>query len=265
MEGRAVVYNPDSMPPREAWKNPTDWLGAIHPDKRIVLPTDDRGFVQVENAFDRVMDLFHDNYKWEFIPDDFRTIPDFHHFYYYEKEWEMWATRLAMSDDKFESKNANAVIDFRNNPSNIGWMLRGIHNALHHTTQKPEMPSLEPIVDFNTNFSLASIAFGKVFDTATGAIKSSEQIKSRRRTVKNNPDIAPEGDPTGSAILGDKYDRKYKYLQKSLREFLGVDNKEILLPDGEAFAIDHTTPLETIIELGKKIKNFGGVDFRPRN
>lgn len=259
-------YNPRSLPPREAWKKPDRWLGYLSHDQRIELPVDDRNFIQTDNAFDRVMDLFKSSYEWEYHPNDFRTIPDPHHFYYYQNEWQMWSERLATSDNSYEREHATAVTDFRSDPTNIGLMLRGIHNVFHHTTQRPAMPDLEYIVEYMHRRNLAKLAFAKVVDAARGTIDSTNLIHDRQSSVENNPDLLKNiggTDIFGQEILGDKFTRRYSYLQQSLEEFMSVDSKEILMPDGEMIPIDQTTPLSIIVKLGNRARSFSAIDYRP--
>lgn len=255
---KIVSYNLASLPPREAWKEPDKWLGYVRPEDRIILPTDDRGLVQIDNAFDRVMDLFKPRYKWEFNPDDFRTVPDQHHYYYFKREWELWSERLGQSEDPFERENAQAVIEFRENPTNIGMMLRGIHNAIHHTTQKPELPALEHIVEYTTNYELARLAFSKITSAAEGIKKSTNLIALRENSVRQKPELVNNGETDAFCrqILEDKLNRRQAYLKQSIKEFLGVRNNGIIMPDGQEIRISETTPLETIIELGKRARNF---------
>ncbi len=260
-------YNPSSLPPREAWKEPSKWLGFVHPDDRIELPTDDRDFVQVDNAFDRVMDLFRDTYKWEFNPNDFRTIPDLHHYYYYSSEWQKWSAELEASEDPLEHENAKNVIDFRSNATNIGLMLRGIHNTLHHVTKKPQKPALEHITEYMTHYKLAHQAFSKITTAAEKVLESNDIIAMRESTITTNPDlIGGEGvvDTVGQEILGDKLNRRYSYLHQSLLEFTKRQRNGMIMPDGEKIHIDTSTPLETIVALGKRARKFIAIDHRPR-
>ncbi len=260
-------YNPSSLPPKEAWKEPTKWLGFVHPDDRITLPVDDRGFVQVDNAFDQVMDLFHDSYKWEFNPDDFRTVPDLHHYYYYYSEWQKWSTELAESDDPLEHESAKNVVDFRNNATNIGLMLRGIHNTIHHVTKKPQKPALEHINEYITHYKLAHQAFSKITTAAEKVLESNDSIALRESTVTTNPElIGGQGavDIVGQEILEDKLNRRYNYLHQSLLEFTKKQSNEIVMPNGEKICIDISTPLETIVALGKRARKFIAIDHRPR-
>jgi|GEM_PF-2150474 len=263
---KIVSYNLASLPPREAWKEPDKWLGYIHPEDRIPLPTDDRGLIQIDNAFDRVMDLFKPRYKWEFNPDDFRTVPDLHHYYYYAREWRLWSERLSQSDNPFEREHAKTVLEFRENPTNVGLMLRGIHNALHHTTQKPELPELEYIAEYMRNYKLAELAFTKLIIAAQGVKESTDLLATRERNIRTKPELIQKNGGTdifGQQILEDKLNRRQAYLKQSLKEFLGVHNNGIILPDGVEVRIDDTTPLETIIELGKKARNFTYRDYQP--
>lgn len=156
------------LPPPEAWKNPGRHMyvrtGQVkHNVNKLVLPTDDRGFIRPHEVVDIVIDrFFWKDYDWPYDPTDIQTRPDDHHFYY-DRAW--YSPSMHDGDE--------TARDFRELGTNIGRMPRQLHNAIHELTAQPPVPDRDAMYDYIQSYERASSVFEKMTKTAKQAIKQS--------------------------------------------------------------------------------------------
>lgn len=75
------IAQPTHVPPLEAWKVDPARI------KKFYAPTDDRGFVLLDETVEEVKSFFHDDYIW---PIDYRyktTRPDEHHLHWIKRNY----------------------------------------------------------------------------------------------------------------------------------------------------------------------------------
>lgn len=194
------------LPPPDAWKNPEKWLD---PDKRekFYAPTDDRGFVLPDATVEMVLNLFRDDYVWEYDPNDPRTSPDEHHFHSHR---EIYLPKY---------HNGSTVPSvFRDLAPNKGWMPRQFHNALHYATYHPEVPaSFEDMEDFIRDFMIAKQAFTRLIKSAKLATSVQKKFNIRKKDVLLHPErlSGREDDQVNIEYLVSKFNlhfRNYKEL-----------------------------------------------------
>jgi hypothetical protein len=109
----------DGLPPEEFW--------AIPPIKKEPTPTDDRGFIIVDDLVTIVKRYIRPEYSWP-------NMRDIHHLYYYAGEYQ-----------QVEQESGGAIPSLRFRELAINKLLvpRYFHNVLHLVTERAPMPDPE--------------------------------------------------------------------------------------------------------------------------
>ncbi len=206
------------LPPPDAWKDPGKWLDKSRLEK-FHPPTDDRGFVLPDATVEMVLDLFRDDYEWVYDPDDPRTKPDEHHFH-----------SLAEAYRPEHHGGSQVPSEFRDLPSNKGWMPRQFHNALHHATYDPEVPrSMDDMARYILSHRLGSQALSRLLVSAKRTMKIQGDFRVRRQDVSLNPQrlSGREADEVGLAILASRFDKHFRVYKELLElvQTLPIDDR----------------------------------------
>jgi len=235
------------LPPLEAWKRPDKWIdistGLARRDApRLVFSTDDRGFVRPDEIVDTVNDmLFWNDYDWPYVPGDFETEPDDHHFYFYESEYSPEA-----NDGSFIPKR------FRELPTLIGRMPRQFHNTLHDFTVRPEKPDYEDMEDYVRSYYIAYNAFKRLFETAKKTATATQNFSLRRQTVASgNIELRTESDEVGEAFLRTFFDKHFSSYSDAIEIFKTIPHKDIIYTDHES--LEKARIQRTVKKLGKVV------------
>ena len=235
------------LPPLEAWKKPDKWIdlstGLAKPDvSKLVFDTDDRGFLNTDQAVEQVEDMFFwKDYDWPFIQDDPETAPDDHHFYYFRSEY------LPQNND------GNIIpIRFREIPTVIGTMPRQFHNTIHDFTKKPNMPDMEHMEQYYRSYILAYRAFKNLIESAKNTTKASQMFTRRQQDLQNGGIELPEaGNAVAQEIMRDFFAKHFKAYSRSIDEVMSLDQRSLVVPDIED--ISQYKPHVAVKKLGKYI------------
>jgi len=240
-------YSP-SLPPLEAWKDPEAWLDLKTglPKKGIeklqLIPgetLDDRGFVKIDELVDYVMrTLFRDDYNWRFDPTNFDSRFDNHHFYYNAAEYEPGVN--------------NGILvprQFRETPTNIGRMRRPVHNTFHAFVQKPRMPDVEAMHEYNMSYQLAHAAFKRLYLAAHETVNVMGSFSSRRQSIASGA-VTPkdEYDSFAEEFLRTNFNRNFTRYSGEVERFRDTQGKEIVYKEHEAIKV--TRPIVVVRKMG---------------
>jgi len=189
------------LPPADAWRQPDKWIDvttghALYDIQKLVLPTDDRGIVRIDEAVAYVKsELFWDDFDWLEDPGWF----DAHHFYYTEAEYEP------------ENNNGSLIPKrFRENPTLIGWGPRNFHNVLHSFTEKTPMPKMDVMEEYDIHYLLAHRALSDVLVSAKNTVSAQDMFASRERTLQAG-NVIPlyKDDRVAQEFMRDAFSRNF--------------------------------------------------------
>lgn len=235
---------PLHLPPASAWKDPERWLGDINsrnqPRKKLDVPVDDRGFVKPDETIEMVKELFVSSYEWVRDPTNPETRLDDHHFYFDEEDYKA-----------IHHNGSTIPMRFREQAPNIGTMQRNLHNAIHHTTNKPAIPEIDAMDEYNIRYLIAKQAFSNLHEAATNTLQAQHFRWARRQDIKRNPWRLGERDED---LVGEQYNesqfkRHFSAYLDALEKFQKIDNKDIIVP-GKKIKLERATPHQ-ILRIGK--------------
>lgn len=234
MEGERLSVKADQrsrrLPPLEAWKQPDKWIdirtGLVKSDApKLVLDTDDRGFLRPDEVVNTVNDVFFwKDYDWPYELGDPETQPDDHHFYYDAAEYA-------------PSAHGGYAIParFRELPTQIGRMPRQFHNTIHDLTVKPNMPDMEHMEQYYRSYLIAQQAFKRLYVTAKLTANASQIFPVRRKTVAlSNLLTKHQDDEIGEAYMRELFDRHFRSYSRAIEQVQSVPNPDLIFPDVEA-------------------------------
>lgn len=213
------------LPPPEAWKRPDKWIdlstGLARSDgSKLVLPTDDRGFVNIDESIEYVLDYyFWPDFTWEYSRDDQETALDRHHFQHRAAAYAP------------EAHGGNRIpYRFRENPTRIGLMPRQLHNVLHDFTAEPELPDIDAMKEFLDRYMLAHRAFSKLIHSAKNVTQASRSFSLRAEAIRNGLIIPSEAnDQIAQEILRDFFSRHFEQYGQAIEEVLRLEGSEFMV------------------------------------
>lgn len=258
MEGRRVTQGEYSrrLPPPEAWKRPSRWIdfstGLSRTDtSKLVLPTDDRGFVKPDEAIDYVLDYFFwPDYDWPYSNDDPETALDRHHFQHRAAAYE---------PENFEGSLIPSK--FREIPTRIGLMPRQLHNVLHDFTAEPVIPKLDAMAEYHQNYMLAYQAFSKLINSAKNVTSASRMFSQRAQAI-NSGHVSPRDktDRVAQEMMRDFFVRHFEQYGRAVLEVMRFEGGDFIasVPDKSLFDKPHL-----VVKKMGKIVTQNHVNFVP--
>lgn len=214
------------LPPPEAWKQPDKWMDlttglALPNAPRLLLDTDDRGFVIPDRAMEMVLDmLFWSDYEWEYDPNDSELMFDDHHFEHSKYKFSAEAN----------GGNRTAEI-FRENTTLIGRMPRPLHNVFHDYTVDPDVPDIDSMDEYNKSYRLAKSIFKRLQDAAKNTIEAQQLFEQRRRTVAlGSVGLKKEMDETGEAFMREFFNKHFKAYASAVESLKLLDQNDLSFP-----------------------------------
>jgi hypothetical protein len=245
------------LPPAEAWKRPDKWIdiasGLPKQDiSKLVLHTDDRGFLDPDQVVDHIEDMFFwKDYNWPYSPRDQETAPDDHHFYYTEAEYS--AT----------SNNGSTVPSrFRGLPTVIGRMPRQFHNVIHDFTVKTGMPELDAMEEYTKSYYLAHKAFKNLIESARNTSQASHMFTQRQQALLGGNVLPTDPkDVVVKEIMRDFFYKHFNAYSQSMNRVLSLPERSLIAPNIEA--IHQHKPHLVIKKIGKYILR-DSIDYIPQ-
>lgn len=159
-EAPAPVWQ-DGLPPEEFW--------AITPTEKEPTPTDDRGFIIVDDLVTIVKRYIRPEYPWP-------NIKDIHHLYYYAAEYQ-----------QVEQDSGGVIPSLRFRELAINKLLvpRYFHNVLHIVTERAPMPDTEAMRYRIQAWECASNLFASV-RSATKTQRMARRLAERAADVNSD-------------------------------------------------------------------------------
>jgi hypothetical protein len=215
------------LPPLEAWKRPDKWMdistGLAKPFiSKFVLPTDDRGFLDIDEAVDFVADeFFWSDYDWPTSRDDQKIAPSDHHFYH----------TAAKYNPEFHEGNV-IPSRFRELPPLIGRMPRQFHNAFHDFIAEPAMPDMDAMEEYYKGYLLAHQAFKNLIVTAKNTSHASHMFTQRQRSLQEGG-IEPKdpSDMVAKEMMKDFFSKHFKLYSQSVDDIMTLPQRSLIVPD----------------------------------
>jgi hypothetical protein len=244
------------LPPPEAWKEPERYIdlttGLILPGvEKLVLPTDDRGFVITNQSVRYVLDsLLQSDYGWTYHQDDPLTRPDNHHFYFDAFEYT-----------PSENDGSDIPIRFRELPTMIGRMPRQLHNVFHDLTLKPEMPEIDAMKEYIDSYDLAYRAFKKLFETAKDTVAAQRLFLKRRKSVATGAVVPIDPyDSIGEKYMRSFFEEHFEAYSRAIDALTEIDNTSVMYP-GE-INVNKLKPHLVVSKFGRVVTR-RCVDYMP--
>jgi len=217
------------LPPPEAWKQPDKWMdlstGLAKPSLvKLVLPTDERDFLNPDEVVEIVEDTFFwKDYNWPYTKGDLETAPDDHHFYY-------------NGDAYSQLQNEGSLIPkrFRELPMVIGRMPRQFHNTIHDFTAKPKMPEMDEMKNYYRSYLLAYRAFKNLIETAKNTTQASHMFTQRQMDLRNGK-VSPSDpdDVVAKEIMKDFFSKHFLAYSRSVESLMLLPERALIAPDLE--------------------------------
>lgn len=231
MSERSSLENVRSrhLPPLEAWKQPEKWVdistGLPRPDiSRLVLPTDDRGFINPSQVVEMVEDtLFWKDYNWPYEQGEQETASDDHHFYYTAAEYS-----------PLNNSGSDIPSMFRTLPTVIGRMPRQFHNTIHDFTEKPAMPDIDAMAEYYQSYLLAYRAFQGVMQSAKNTTQASRMFATRQKAVQDG--LVHPSDPediVAKEMMRDFFSRHFEAYSQLVNRLMELPGRPLVIPDTE--------------------------------
>lgn len=215
------------LPPLEAWKQPDKWVDVQTglPKQfisKLVLETDDRGFIDPDQVVEHVEDVFFwKDYTWPFESDDLETAPDDHHFYHTSYEY---SPRM--------NNGSKVPKQFRELPTVIGRMPRQFHNVIHDFTRKPDMPDEDAMAEYVKSYLLAHAAFKNLIMTAKNTTKASQMFSLRQKAVMSGTVVPTDtNDIVAQEMMKDFFSKHFNAYSRSIDRFLITPENTLVVPD----------------------------------
>lgn len=226
--GERVTYAEYSrrLPPPDAWKRPSRWIdlstGLPRSDaSKLVLPTDDRGFVKTDESVEYVLDYFFwPDYDWPYSSSDPETALDRHHFQHRAAAY----LPVNFNGSTIPSK-------FREIPTRVGLMPRQLHNVFHDFTAEPVMPDFDAMLEYHQNYMLAYQAFSKLINSAKN-VASASRMFSRRYEAINSGRLIPkdESDTIAQEMMRDFFERHFEQYGRAVIEVMRFEGGDFIAP-----------------------------------
>jgi len=244
------------LPPLEAWKRPDKWMdistGLAKPFiSKFVLPTDDRGFLNPDEAVDFIADeFFWSDYDWPTSRDDQKIAPSDHHFYHTAAKYNP------------EFHNGNTIPSrFRELTPLVGRMPRQFHNVFHDFTAEPAIPDMDAMEEYYKGYLLAHRAFLNLIVVAKNTSQASHMFKQRQLSI-NVGGVEPTdpNDVVAQEIMKDFFSKHFKLYSQSLDNLMLLPQRSLIMPEGaEAY---QNKPHIAIKKIGKYMAK-KSIDYTP--
>lgn len=235
------------LPPPEAWRNPGKWIDlstglARNDASKLVLPTDDRDFVKIDEAVDYALNYFFwPDYAWEYDARDPQTALDRHHFQHRKA--------LYLPENNGGDRTAQK---FRENPTRIGLIPRQIHNVLHDFAAEPVYPDRDAMAEFNARYELAHQAFVKLIKSAKNVARASRSFSVRAEAIRAGIiDPHDETDAVAQEFMRDFFMRHFEEYGRAIDEVLRIDASEFIAQVPEKSLLEH--PGQLVKKMGSYV------------